>query len=64
LQDLSLADNHIGVIEGLDNLVELNVFSFGNNMVKYHEEAVGYMRNLKNKLQVLKMSGNPWSYVG
>jgi len=61
---LSLADNHISIIEGLENLTELNVLSFGNNLVRFHEDAVGYMRGLKNKLQVLKMSGNPWSYVG
>jgi len=64
LEDLSLADNHISLIEGLENLTELNVFSFGNNLLRNHEDAVGYLRNLKNKLQVLKMSGNPWSYVG
>ena len=64
LEDLSLADNHISIIEGLENLTELNVFSFSRNMVRYHEDAVGYLRNLKNKLQVLKMSDNPWSYVG
>jgi hypothetical protein len=40
----------IEVIEGLDNLSELNVFSFGNNCVRFHEETIGYMRNLKNKL--------------
>jgi len=61
---LSLADNHISIIEGLENLTELNVLSFGNNLVRFHEDAVSYLRSLKNKLQVLKMSGNPWSYVG
>ena len=64
LEDLSLYDNHITVLEGLDNLTELNVLSFGNNLMKNHEDAIGYLRKLKNKLQVVKMSGNQWSFAG
>jgi hypothetical protein len=64
LEDLSLADNHITIIEGLDNLSELNVFSFGNNMVRYHEDTGKYLMRLRNKLQVVKMAGNNWTYEG
>lgn len=64
LQDLSLYDNKVQAVEGLENLSELNVLSIGNNLLKNHEEVVTYLMNLKNKLQVIKMSDNPWSYTG
>lgn len=64
LTDLSLFSNRITIIEGLDNLTELNVLSFGQNLVRQHDDAVQYLKKLKNKLEVLKMSDNPYNYVG
>ena len=64
LEDVSLYDNKIIKVEGLKTLCELNVLSIGNNLLWNHEEVVTYLMSLKNKLQVLKMSNNPWSYTG
>lgn len=64
LTDLSLFSNRITIIEGLDNLNQLNVLSFGQNLVRQHDDAVQYLKKLKNKLEVLKMSDNPYNYVG
>ena len=44
--------------------MELNVLSFGQNLVRQHDDAVQYLKKLKNKLEVLKMSDNPYNYVG
>jgi hypothetical protein len=38
----------------------LNVFSFGHNLVKDHEKCVLYLKGLKNNLEVLKMTDNPF----
>ena len=64
LQDLSLYDNKIQKVDGLKELCELNVLSVGRNLLRNHEEVVTYLMTLKNKLQVIKMSENPWSYTG
>jgi len=40
------------------------VFSFGQNLISSHEEVCNYLKKLKNKLQVLKMADNPYSYQG
>lgn len=64
LQDLSLYDNSITKIEGLDTLCDLKVFSFGKNRVTDLEGTITYLKGLKNNLQVLKMSDNPYIYSG
>jgi len=48
LTDLSLFSNRVEELGGLQCLVKLNVFSFGQNLVRKHEEAVQYLRGLKN----------------
>jgi len=62
LTDLSLFDNVITKIEGLDNLPELKVLSFGKNKITDLDHTITYLKALKNKLQVLKMSDNPYIY--
>jgi len=62
LSDLSLFENKIQVIENLETLPELNVLSIGKNLLRSHETVAMYLRKLKNKLEVLKMSDNPWQY--
>ena len=62
LTDLSLFDNVITKIEGLDNLPELKVLSFGKNKITDLDHTITYLKSLKNKLQVLKMSDNPYIY--
>jgi len=52
------------VIEGLDNLKQLNIFSFGKNVVEDLDNTTKYLRKLKNNLQVLNMEDNPFSYQG
>jgi hypothetical protein len=64
LTDLSLFSNRISIIEGLDNLCELNVFSFGQNLVRQHDDAVQYLKGLKCNLEVVKMANNPFNYIG
>ena len=58
---MSLFDNRITVLEGLENLHELKVFSFGKNHVNDRELCIKYLNSLKNNLQVLKMADNPWA---
>ena len=48
----------------MENLNNLNVFSFGKNLITSHEVAVKYLKGLKNKLQVLKMAENPFVFIG
>ena len=64
LTDLSLYDNRLTKLSGLENLTNLNVFSFGKNLITSHDEAVLYLKKLKNKLEVLKMAGNPFNFPG
>ena len=64
MTDLSLFANQIKLLEGLDTLTELNVLSFGQNLFTAHDEPVGYLKKLKNKLEVLKMADNPFSFTG
>ena len=64
LTDLSLFANRLTQLQGLENLVNLNVFSFGKNLIKSHEEAVIYLKKCRNKLEVLKMAGNPFMFPG
>lgn len=63
MTDLSLFANQIKVLEGLDNLTELNVLSFGQNLFTAHDEPIQYLKKLKNKLEVLKMADNPFSFT-
>jgi Leucine-rich repeat (LRR) protein len=58
LADISLFKNRITVLSGLENLKELNVLSVGSNMLLNLENSVEYLKKLKNKLQVLKISDN------
>lgn len=62
LTDLSLYSNQISVIEGLENLCELNIFSFGKNKVLKYEDSIETLKGYKNKLQVLNMADNPYIY--
>lgn len=67
ITDLSLYDNKIKELSGLENLHELNVFSFGKNEVETYLDTNGciwYLRNLKNKLEVLKMADNKFKATG
>ena len=58
LTDLSLFKNRITVLSGLDNLRELNVLSVGSNMLANLEDSIDYLRKMKNKLEVLRISDN------
>jgi Leucine-rich repeat (LRR) protein len=58
LTDLSLFKNRITVISGLENLKELNVLSVGSNALANLEDSIDYLRKLKNKLEVLRISDN------
>ena len=58
LTDLSLYNNNIKVLSGLEELHELNVLSVGKNKIEDHEIAIRYLFNLENKLEVLKMADN------
>ena len=64
LTDLSVFANKIKKLEGLDTLTELNILSFGQNEFTQHDEPVQYLKKLKNKLEVLKMADNPFSFTG
>jgi Leucine-rich repeat (LRR) protein len=64
LTDLSLFSNRISRIEGLENLTELNVLSVGKNEIRNLEETVLYLKKLKNRLEVLKLSENPLQISG
>ncbi len=58
LSDLSLFKNHIETLSGLDNLKELNVLSVGSNKILNLEDTIDYLRKLKNRLEVLRISDN------
>jgi Leucine-rich repeat (LRR) protein len=58
LTDLSLFKNHIETLSGLENLKELNVLSIGSNKIINLEDTIDYLRKLKNKLEVLRISDN------
>jgi Leucine-rich repeat (LRR) protein len=58
LTDLSLFKNRITVLSGLENLKELNVLSVGSNMIISLDNTVDYLKKLKNKLEVLRISDN------
>lgn len=64
ITDLSLYSNQIKELKNLDKLTELNVLSVGQNQLSNLEETVKYLRGLKNKLQVLKVSPNQFSKRG
>jgi Leucine-rich repeat (LRR) protein len=67
ITDLSLFSNRIKKLSGLENLCKLNVLSFGKNLIKTYmddEGCVTYLRNLKNKLEVLKMAENDFTKSG
>jgi hypothetical protein len=54
-------------LSGLENLHNLNVLSFGKNLIKSFMDDDGcitYLRGLKNKLEVLKMAENPLGKSG
>eukprot|EP00350_Pseudokeronopsis_sp_OXSARD2_P005466 CAMPEP_0170554728 /NCGR_PEP_ID=MMETSP0211-20121228/12605_1 /TAXON_ID=311385 /ORGANISM="Pseudokeronopsis sp., Strain OXSARD2" /LENGTH=146 /DNA_ID=CAMNT_0010864033 /DNA_START=1 /DNA_END=441 /DNA_ORIENTATION=+ len=64
LTDLSLFSNQIEEVKGLDNLSKLNVLSLGSNMIKQYDTVILYLRDLKNNLEVLKISDNPFTKYG
>jgi len=64
LTDLSLFDNRLTYLGGMEALTNLNVFSFGKNLIRSHDEAVLYLKKCRNKLEVLKMAGNPFAFPG
>ena len=58
LEDLTFYKNKITEVQGLDNLHCLNVLSLGKNKISDLAETVGYLRSLKNNLQVLRLDDN------
>ena len=64
LTDLSLFSNRLSELSGMEALTNLNVFSFGQNLIRSHEEPVLYLKKCRNKLEVLKMAGNPFAFPG
>jgi Leucine-rich repeat (LRR) protein len=53
LTDLSLYSNKIKRLGGLENLTNLNVLSFGKNLITSFMDddgCISYLRTLKNKL--------------
>lgn len=66
ITDLSLYSNRIKVLSGLENLNNLNVLSIGKNLITTYMDggSIDYLRKLKNKLEVLKMSENPINRTG
>ena len=44
----------------MENLHNLNVLSLGSNKIEKYDSAIIYLRGLKNKLEVLKISDNPF----
>ena len=58
LEDLSLFQNRISIVEGLETLEQLNVLSVGNNQIYGLDESVRYLSRLRNNLEVLKICGN------
>ena len=64
LEDLSLYSNHIEKLEGLDTLENLNVLSVGANCMKSLDDAVRYLFQLRNNLEVLKINQNEFKEQG
>jgi len=58
LTDLSLYKNKIKNLGGLHQLQKLNVLSVGSNELQNLEDAIDYLRKLKNNLQVLRIDNN------
>jgi hypothetical protein len=42
-------------------LHKLNILSLGSNKIERYDTAIIYLRSLKNNLEVLKISDNPFS---
>ena len=42
LTDLTLYNNKISTIDGLQNCIKLNIFSIGNNLIASFEEVIAY----------------------
>lgn len=67
LTDLSLYNNKIMVLNGLQDCTKLNIFSVGNNLIKSFEEIIAYFGRGTDKktrfkyLQVLNVYGNPFT---
>ena len=67
LTDLSLYNNHISFLDGLENCSKLNIFSIGNNELRSFEEIIAYFGRVGEKktrfkyLQVLNVYGNPFT---
>ena len=57
MKDLSLFNNTISKLEGMENLTQLEVFSIGNNKVPNLED-VTYLTKFPS-LRVLNLAGNP-----
>ena len=64
ITDLSLYSNHIKTLSGLESLHDLNVLSVGKNKLSNLEDTIKYLRSLKNKLEVLKITGNNFQQRG
>ena len=58
LTDLTLFQNRITKLGGLEQLTELQVLSVGSNQLASLEDSIDYLRKLKNNLQVLRISNN------
>ena len=50
ITDLSLYNNKIEELSGLDNLNKLNVLSVGCNLIRKADDAINYLKGLKNEL--------------
>lgn len=55
---MSLYNNNIKLLSGLEHLHKLNVLSVGKNKIEDHEIAIRYLQSLENHLEVLKMADN------
>ena len=67
LTDLTLYNNKISTIDGLQNCIKLNIFSIGNNLIASFQEVIAYFGRESQKktrfkyLQVLNVFGNPFT---
>lgn len=67
LTDLTLYNNKIASIDGLQNCTKLNIFSIGNNLIRSFEQVLAYFGRSSEKktrfkyLQVLNVYGNPFT---
>ena len=67
LTDISLYNNQITALGGLQNCIKLNILSIGNNQIKSFEEILAYFGKGAEKktkfkyLQVLNVAGNPFT---